>query len=282
MPRSALMADAWRAILARSSMGHKGANMFGAVIGDIAGSRFEFDHDHKDKAFEFWHAACRFTDDTVCTAAVADILMNRLEPAPALQAWCRDYPGRGYGGRFSEWVWDDPHRAYNSYGNGAAMRVSPAAFLNRADLDAALRAARRVTEITHNHPEGIKGALATTHAVWLALNGDDADTVRQVIAREYGYDLSMSVDEIRPGYVFNETCQETVPQALTCALESRDVEDAIRCAISIGGDSDTVAAIAGTLAEALHGLPAKFMQTACAEYLDQRISDVLLRMYERG
>lgn len=255
--------------------------MFGAVIGDIVGSRFEFDDAHKDKAFEFWHADCSFTDDTVCTAAVADILMNGLDPAPALQAWCRDYPGRGYGGRFSEWVWDDPHRSYNSYGNGAAMRVSPAAYLNRADLDAALRAAKRVTAITHDHPEGIKGALATTHAVWLGLNEHAAADIRDVVAREYGYDLSMSVDEIRPGYVFVETCQDTVPQALTCALESRDFEDAIRCAISIGGDSDTVAAIAGALAEALHGLSADFMQTACAQYLDQRISDVLLRMYER-
>jgi len=256
--------------------------MFGAVIGDIVGSRFEFDHDHKDKAFAFWHAACRFTDDTVCTAATADILMNDLEAAPALQAWCRDYPYRGYGGRFSEWVWDDPHRSYNSYGNGAAMRVSPAAYLNRGDLTAALRDAKRVTVITHDHPEGVKGALATTHAIWLAFDGEDAATIRAVIAREYGYDLSKSVDEIRPGYVFNETCQATVPQALTCALESTDFEDAIRNAISIGGDSDTVAAIAGALGEALHGLDAALIETACAQYLDQRISDALLRMYEAG
>jgi len=258
-----------------------GGGMFGAVIGDIAGSRFEFDDKHKDKAFEFWHAACDFTDDTVCTAAVADILMNDLDVAPALQAWCRDYPGRGYGGRFSEWVWGDPHRAYNSYGNGAAMRVSPAAFLNRADLDAALRAARRVTEVTHDHPEGIKGALATTHAVWLALNEHAAADIRRVVAREYGYDLSPTVDDIRPDYRFNETCQETVPQALTCALESTGVEDAVRNAVSIGGDSDTVAAIAGALGEALHGLDAALVETACARYLDARISDVLLRMYER-
>ena len=254
--------------------------MFGAVIGDIVGSRFEFDHAHKDKAFEFWHETCAFTDDTVCTAAVADILMNDLEPAPVLQTWCRDYPDRGYGGRFWEWVWDDPHRAYHSYGNGAAMRVSPAAYLNRADLDAALRDARRVTAITHDHPEGIKGALATTHAVWLALNDHAAADIRGVVELEYGYDLSASVDQIRPEYAFNETCQETVPQALTCALESRDVEDAIRNAISIGGDSDTVAAIAGALAEALHGLDAALIETACEKYLDARISDVLLRMYE--
>jgi len=255
--------------------------MFGAAIGDIVGSRFEFDDKHKDKAFEFWHSACHFTDDTVCTVAVADILMNELDPAPTMQAWCRDYPGCSYGERFSDWVWADPHRAYDSYGNGSAMRVSPAAYLNRGDLTAALRDARRVTVITHDHPEGVKGALATTHAIWLAFDGEDAAAIRQTIAREYGYDLSPSVDEIRPGYAFDVTCQGTVPQALICALEATDFEDAIRNAISIGGDSDTVAAIAGPLAEALHGLDTKLIETACAQYLDERITDVLLRMYER-
>lgn len=199
--------------------------MHGAIIGDIVGSRFEFNN-LKSKEFEFFHKECSFTDDTICTAAVADIAMRDLDPAPALQEFCQDYPNAGYGGWFFQWIRMNDPKPYGSFGNGAAMRVS-SAFLNRQNLEDALASAERVTNITHNHEEGIKGAKATTHAVWLAFNGHSAAT-RETIAQEYGYDLSRTVDEIRPIYKFNETCQGTVPEAIICALESESFEDAQR------------------------------------------------------
>ena len=165
-------------------------------------------------------------------------------PARTLAEWCWRYPGRGYGGRFAAWLEGRELAPYDSFGNGAAMRVSPAGFL-ASSLDEALSMARRVTEVTHNHPEGLKGAAATAHAIFLARQGTNAGEIRVAVESAYGYDLSMTVDQIRPGYRFNETCQETVPQALVCALGATGFEDAIRNAISIGGDSDTVAAIAG-------------------------------------
>lgn len=252
--------------------------MFGAAIGDIVGSRFEWDN-IKTKDFEFLHAECLFTDDTVCTAAVAEILMHEKDPAQTMQAWCRQYPGRGYGGHFAQWIEQDNPRPYASYGNGAAMRVSPAALLNRGDLGAAIQAADRVTMFTHNHAEGVKGARAATHAIWLALNGAAAGDIRKTVAREYGYDLSATVDAIRPEYGFDETCQGSVPQAVICALESTSFEDAVRNAVSIGGDSDTIAAIAGAIGEGLHGIDESLIRAVCGQYLDKRIGGALRAMY---
>ena len=240
--------------------------MWGAIIGDIVGSVYEWNR-IKTKDFEFFSARGHYTDDSVCTAAVADILVNDLPAAPTLQEWCRRHPGMSYGIMFGGWIHRQSPEPYGSYGNGAAMRVSPAAFLNAGDLDAALAASDRVTEVTHNHPEGMKGARATVHAIWLALNGEDPEAIRAAVEAAYGYDLSRSVDEIRPGYSFNEICQETVPESLTCALESASFEDAIRNAVSLGGDSDTVAAIAGPVAEALHGIPGDLKATAAERYL---------------
>lgn len=240
--------------------------MIGAIIGDIVGSIYEWNR-IKTKDFPFFDDSCFFTDDSVCTAAVADILLHDRPPAETLQRWCRRYTGRGYGGNFGRWIYADPPEPYESYGNGAAMRVSPAAFLNRNDLAAALSASDKVTEITHNHPEGIKGARATTHAIYLAFHDETPENIRQIIAAEYAYDLTQTVDDIRPGYGFNEICQETVPQAITCALESVSFEDAIRNAISLGGDSDTLAAIAGPIAEALHGIPEEHKAEAENHYL---------------
>lgn len=254
--------------------------MYGAIIGDIVGSRFEFNN-IKSKEFEFFHKECSFTDDTVCTAAVADILMHDLDPAPALQEFCQAYPNAGYGGWFFQWIRMNDPKPYGSFGNGAAMRVSAAAFLNRQNLEEALAAAERVTNITHNHEEGIKGAKAATHAIWLAFNGHSAAAIRETIAQEYGYDLSRTVDEIRSIYKFNETCQGTVPEAIICALESESFEDALRNAISIDGDSDTLGAIAGPIAEALHGLEGHYIQTACDKYLDERIVGIMQEMYSR-
>ena len=240
--------------------------MLGAIIGDIVGSVYEW-HPIKTKDFPFFADNGFFTDDSVCTVAVAEILLHNLPPAETLQKWCQRYPGRGYGGNFSRWIYADPPEPYHSYGNGAAMRVSAAAFLNREDLAAALAAADKVTEITHNHPEGMKGARATTHAILFAFHGEDPADIRQVITTEYSYDLTKTVDEIRPDYFFNETCQGTVPQAITCALESVSYEDAVRNAISLGGDADTLAAIAGAIAEAMHSIPDEIKRQAEDRYL---------------
>ncbi len=254
--------------------------MLGAIIGDIAGSIYE-GYSIKTKDFPFFGEDCRFTDDSVCTVAVADMLLHDLPPAEAMQKWCRRHPHRGYGGNFGMWIYTDPPEPYGSYGNGAAMRVSPAAFLNRGNLDAALSVSDKVTEITHNHPEGMKGAQATTHAIWLAFQGESPANIRRVITTEYGYDLTQTVDEIRPDYYFDVTCQGSVPQAITCALESVSYEDAVRNAISLGGDADTLAAIAGSIAEALHGIPDERKERAESIYLTDApdMLDVMQKMY---
>ena len=258
--------------------------MWGAIIGDIAGSMYEWNR-IKTKDFEFFGAECEYTDDSVCTAAVAEILLDGSPAAPTLQRWCRRHPGRGYGGMFAGWIERTEPAPYGSFGNGAAMRVSPAAVLNRdRPVEEALRAADHVTAVTHDHPEGMKGARATTHAIWLAYQGAGAAQIRRTIEHAYGYDLSRTVDEIRPGYSFDETCQRTVPEALTCALESVNFEDAVRNAVSLGGDADTLAAIAGPIAEALHGIPEELVATAIHTHLANApdIVEVLERLYEEG
>ena len=256
--------------------------MWGAIIGDIVGSVHEFVH-IKTKDFEYFSETGHFTDDSVCTAAVADILLHDLPAAATLQTWCRRYPCKSYGSMFCDWIRHESPKPYNSFGNGAAMRVSPAAFLNRDDLPAALAAADRVTAITHDHPEGMKGARATVHAIWLALNGEDPAAIRATIANEYRYDLSRTVDEIRPVYTYNETCQRCVPESITCALESASFEDAIRNAVSLGGDADTLAAIAGPIAEALHGIPGEMKVVVRERYLGDAgdILAVMDEMYAR-
>ena len=257
--------------------------MLGAIIGDIVGSIYEWDR-IKTKEFPFLTDACFFTDDSVCTVAVADILLHGLPPAETLQKWCRRYPACSYGGNFGYWIYADPPAPYHSYGNGAAMRVSPAAFLNRNDLAAALAAADTVTEITHNHPEGIKGARATTHAIWLAFQGERPEAIRQAIAATYDYDLSRTVDTIRPDYGFDESCQRTVPEAITCALESDSFEDAVRNAISLGGDADTLAAITGAIAEAMHGIPETLHEHAVPRYFADAsdMLEIIQELYSVG
>ncbi len=256
--------------------------MIGAIIGDIVGSIYEWER-IKTKEFEFFSERCHITDDSVCTAAVGDILLHDRPAASTMQEWCLRYPSAGYGGNFRHWIKKRHPRPYGSYGNGAAMRVSPAAFLNRdSDLSVALAAADKVTLITHNHDEGVKGARATVHAIWLAYRGEDVNRIRKTIAQAYDYDLSRSVDDIRPGYSFDETCQKTVPEAITCALESKNFEDAVRNAISLGGDSDTLAAIAGSVAEAIHGIPHEIRTFAEEFYLVSYpdIYDVIKEMYD--
>ena len=258
--------------------------MWGAIIGDIAGSMYEWNR-IKTKDFEFFGAECEYTDDSVCTVAVAEILLDDLPAVPTLQRWCRRHPGRGYGGMFAGWIERRDPAPYESFGNGAAMRVSPAAYLNRSrSVEEALKAADRVTAVTHDHPEGMKGARATTHAIWLGFQDAGAEQIRRTVEHTYGYDLSRTVDQIRPGYSFDETCQKTVPEALTCALESASFEDAVRNAISLGGDADTLAAIAGPIAEALHDLPEALVATAVNTHLSNApdIVEVMERLYEEG
>ena len=254
---------------------------YGAIIGDIVGSVYEWNW-IKTKEFDLFTPGCDYTDDSVCTAAVANILLDEIPfAAQVLRQWCRNHPYRGYGGLFSSWIDNDNMGPYHSYGNGAAMRVSPAALLNRNQLLAdALASADRVTEITHNHPEGIKGARATTHAIWLAFQECRPERIRATIEHEYGYDLSRTVDDIRPHHKFNEICQNTVPEAITCALESTSFEDAVRNAISLGGDSDTLAAIAGAIAEAMFGVPRDLVEKA-KQYLPSDIIEVMERLYQR-
>lgn len=249
--------------------------MLGTIIGDIAGSIYEF-HNHKSKDFSFFGDKISFTDDSVCTIALANALLSAKDPAIELQQWCSRYPARGYGGKFLQWIYSADLKPYNSYGNGAAMRVSSAAWLG-ASLNEALCLADKITEITHNHPEGLRGARATCHAIYMALSGSTAEQIRTAVQAIYNYDLSQKIDDIRTDYRFDESCQGTVPQALTCALNADSFEDAIRNAISIGGDSDTVPAIAGSVAGPLFGIP-QWASSRAMGLIPQEFSDVIARV----
>ena len=253
--------------------------MLGAIIGDIVGSVYEFNN-YRAKDFQpFFHPKAFFTDDTVCTIAVAESLVTGKEPSASLREWGRRYwDNGGWGQRFALWIASDDMGPYNSFGNGAAMRVSAAGLLARS-VDEAIALSDRVTEVTHNHPEGMRGAAATAVAIHLARSGVSASNIRQTISKQFGYDLAPTVDQIRPDYRYNERSQDTVPQALICAFEAANFEDAIRNAISIGGDSDTIAAIAGSVAEALFGIGDE-IATQGWSYLPQEMRAVLHALYE--
>lgn len=238
--------------------------MIGAVTGDIVGSRFEW-HNIKSKEFTLFTSRCAPTDDSIMTFAVARAILetagNRGElPDAAVRSMVelgRRYPRAGYGGRFRKWLNAEQHCPYGSYGNGAAMRVSACGFAAES-LQEAIDLADKVTAVTHNHPEGLKGAEATAAAIYLARTGTSRQEIRNYINQHY-YRLDFTLDEIRPAYTFDVTCQGSVPQAIEAFLESTDFEDAIRNAISIGGDSDTVAAITGGIAEAYYGVPGEIV-----------------------
>ena len=251
--------------------------MLGAVIGDIAGSRFEFDN-YRHTDFDIFSPDSDFTDDTICTVAIADWVLQGCNDnlSSILQGWCRAYPcpKGAYGGRFSQWIeWKDPE-PYNSWGNGSAMRVSAVGWAF-ATLEETLHFAEQSAAVTHNHPEGIKGAQAVAAAIFWARTGIGKAQIKENITRQFGYNLSQSCDQIRPHYHFNESCQETVPQAVTAFLESDDFEHAIRLAVSLGGDSDTLAAITGSIAEAYYGIPTSMREHALA-ILPRRIAETLL------
>ncbi len=234
--------------------------MIGAIIGDIVGSRFEWNN-HRNKEFELFTPACEPTDDSIMTLAIAKALISCGGDYTALGEkavyWMRrigqPYPSCGYGGRFYEWMYSDNPQPYHSFGNGAAMRISACGFIAKS-IDEAKRLSKAVTEVTHDHSEGLKGAEAATTAIYLAKTGEPINEIRRVMQQTY-YPLDFTLDSIRATYRFNETCQETVPQAIEAFLESTSFEDAIRNAISIGGDSDTLAAITGGIAEAYYGVP---------------------------
>lgn len=259
------------------------------MIGDIVGSRFEFDN-HRSKDFGlfggdgFSRRSCNFTDDTVLTAAVADALMTVGKPFDEklltgtliykFHEYGRLYPNAGFGGKFFDWLYEGCVEPYYSFGNGSAMRVSPCAWC--ADtLDECLKLAEISAAVTHNHPEGIKGAKATAAAIFLAREGKSKENIRRHIEENYYPDaFEKTLDEIRPTYKFNETCQETVPQALEAFYESTSFEDAIRCAVSVGGDTDTLACITGGISEAFYGIP-KEIEAKARTFLDDKIIKVV-------
>jgi len=258
--------------------------MIGAILGDIIGSPYEFDRGNKTKEFPLFSADSHFTDDTVMTLAIADafmhdptapedILFTRI--TASLRKWGKRYPGAGYGARFHLWLQAQNPTPYNSYGNGSAMRVSSVAWLYN-DLDSVLRAARISAEVTHNHPEGIKGAQATAAAIFLARTGHSKQEIKTYIEDTFGYDLSRTCDEIRPEYHHVESCQKTVPEAITAFLEGESFEDVIRTAVSLGGDCDTLTAIAGSIAEGFYGVPDNLLNE-CYARLPDDLLDILQR-----
>lgn len=253
--------------------------MFGALIGDLVGSVYEWNN-YKAKDFQpFIHPRAFLTDDTVLTVAVADAFLNGRELVESYKDWGRRYPDSDWGRRFASWLFSEETEPYGSFGNGSAMRVSPVALLTE-NLDEILELARRSAAVTHDHPEGIKGAQATAMAIHYARLGVDPENIRSLVADFSGYDLDRRVDDIRPGYSFDVTCQGSVPEALICALEATSFEDAIRNAISIGGDSDTLAAIAGPVAEARFGIPQEIGAAAWAR-VPADMRKVIEQLYAR-
>lgn len=263
--------------------------MIGAIIGDIVGSRFEFNN-HKSKEFELFTDECEATDDSIMTLAVAKAIMETEKKMKPLLNGCekndeynallenmaikymqeigRKYPYCGYGGMFWHWVFSDNPKPYDSYGNGAAMRISPVGFFAGTEYE--LRElSEKVTAVTHNHKEGIKGAEAVALSIFMAKQGASKEEIRNEINENY-YGLDFTIDEIRDTYKFNETCQGTVPQAIVAFFESSSFEDAIRTAISVGGDSDTLAAITGSIAEAYYGVPEE-IEKKVLTYLDDEL-----------
>jgi len=259
--------------------------MLGAIIGDIVGSRFEWNN-IKSKEFEFYHPKCFFTDDSVMSLAIAKSILESECDYEKLRnivinnmvSIGRKYPMCGFGGSFYRWIMTDNHSPYNSYGNGAAMRVSACGFA-ASSLEDAKNLSSIVTEVSHNHPEGMKGAESVAASIYMAKNGKSIQEIKDYIKTNY-YDIDFSLDDIRKNYEFNETCQNTVPQAFECFFEANSFEDAIRNAISIGGDSDTLGAIVGGMAEAYFGIPEK-MRLKAIEYLDELMLNILNEFEEK-
>lgn len=257
--------------------------MYGAILGDIIGSPFEFDRGDKTKDFKLFSRRSHFTDDSVMTLAVCeallkvgqDVTVKEIEDAviSSMQSWGRRYPHAGYGGYFRRWLTARHPEPYNSYGNGSAMRVSAAGWLYDS-LEKTRTIAKATANVTHNHPEGIKGAEATASAIFMARNGSSKEEIKKYIENEFHYDLNRTLNEIRPGYHMDETCQKTVPEAIIAFLEAKDFEDAIRNAVSLGGDTDTLGAITGSIAEAYYVIP-EWLITECRKRINKDMRIVL-------
>lgn len=262
--------------------------MYGAILGDMIGSPYEFDMGNKSKEFPLFSERSTFTDDTVMTIAVAEVFLDndllmdeaiiRQRLIESMHKYGKLFPDAGYGGRFGMWLFLEGSEPYNSCGNGSAMRVSSVAWLFD-DLGMVRHMARLSAAVTHNHPEGIKGAEATASAIFLARTGKSKAEIKAYIEETFGYDLSRTCDEIRPNYHHVESCQETVPEAITAFLEGESFEDVIRTAVSLGGDCDTLTCIAGSIAEGFYGVPEDLKQE-CRNRLPKQLLEVLLRFDE--
>ncbi len=255
--------------------------MIGAIIGDIVGSVYEW-KPIKTKKFPLWSADCSFTDDTVMTIAIGEGMLNggtHQDFIDSMKKFGRRYPTVGYGARFAEWIQSEQSGPYNSWGNGSAMRVSAIGWLC-GSLDEVERYAKISAEVTHNHPEGVKGAQAIAGAVFLARTGKSKKDIKAYIEHNYDYHLNRTLEQIRPDYRFQVSCLDSVPEALIAFLESVDLEDAIRNAVSLGGDSDTLAAIAGSIAEAAYGVPNDLKERATS-FLDEGLLRVCHQFWSR-
>ncbi len=224
--------------------------MIGAIAGDIIGSVYEA-NPIKTTEFPLFNEYSRFTDDTVLTIATANALISGLDYASVYRQFGRNYPNAGYGAAFINWLMIDNASPYNSWGNGSAMRISPVGFAKESTEEVLMEAAKSAA-VTHNHPEGIKGAQATALSILLSRQGKSRDDIRRIVSKKFTYNLNRTIDEIRPNYSFDVSCQGSVPEAIIAFLQSDDVETAIRLAVSLGGDSDTLACIAGGIAHAFY------------------------------
>ena len=252
--------------------------IIGAIAGDVIGSAYEF-NPTRDYTFELFTPVTTFTDDTVLTMANAIWLLedDKHQPETLVNIMldlCRRYPDRGYGGRFAQWILSDDPQPYDSFGNGSAMRVSPVGYYART-LDETLELAKVSAEVTHNHPEGIKGAQATAAAIFLARKGENKWEIRDYIEKTFGYNLSRTLEEIRPTFTFDETCQRTVPEAIICFLEGKDYEDVVRLAVTLAGDADTLAAIAGSIASATKDVTTEVTQRVISLLSDEFCATLL-------
>ena len=251
----------------------KNLPLIGAICGDILGSGYEW-NSTKNLEMKLCRREDDFTDDTICTIAIADAIINHVPFDESLRNWCRRYYNADYGSAFRRWIGLDDGRPYNSWGNGSAMRVSAAGALANS-LEEALRLAKESAEVTHNHPEGIKGAQATAAAIYMAKTGSSKEEIKDYIQTKFGYDLERKYKDIQPSYQFDESCQRTVPESIICFLESIDYEDAVRHAIAMGGDADTMAAITGSVAAAKYKTIPESILTHCLNRIPQVMNDIL-------
>ena len=248
--------------------------LMGAICGDIIGSFYEF-HSTKSLDFEIRWEYSKFTDDTVMSVATADWIMSNDDLRFVMQDWGRNrYPCAGYGGMFRDWLFDETPKPYNSFGNGSAMRVSPVGYAFDT-LEETLEKAKENAEVTHNHPEGIKGAQATAAAIYLARTRKTKDEIKTYISNTFGYNLDRTCEEMRPRYEFDVTCQGSVPESIICFLESEDYEGAVRLAVSMGGDADTMGAICGSIAAAFYGRIPEEIYNQCWDKLPDDIKEII-------